>query len=277
MLSIRKLADMRFEYKNVIDFWMVGLAAVETEETPAENIVGWLKNNINDGWYKHLRTTALMLILKYIMLVMGILAGNVYQVTVTAMMCSILTFKIEDMKSEDKKYELVGCPDRKPLSLEDLVLYVYIDSEKDGKAVDAKIPEKEVKSPLILSLPRLRSGVHAVKSLRVAFVEPPESRFATSPGLSNVDHIYRHTRTIISIEKDIGFSLGPHCLNTLSPPVLALEIVDKVARRYFHLPLEQADAFHTVRMEQEIAQLDIIVLQATNCASALKTTLARAA
>ncbi len=276
MLSTGELAGLRFECGNVIDFWIVGLAAVETEETPAENIVDWLKNDSDDGWYKHLQTTALMLILKYTMLAMGMPAGDVYELTVTAMMRSVLTFKIEDMKSEGKKYELVCRPGQKPLSLEDLVPYVYIDSEKDGKAVDVEIPEREAKSPLTLSLPRLRPGVHAAESLCVTLVEPPESRFATSPGLSDIDHIRRHARAVISMEKNIGFSPGPHHLDTLSPPVLAPEVEDKIARCYSYLPLERSDVFHTARMEQEITRLDIIVSQAANSTSALKAALARA-
>ncbi len=51
------------------------------------------------------------------------------------------------------------------------------------------------------------------------------------------------------MEKNIGFSPSPHRLDTLSPPVLAPEVVDKVARRYSRLLLERADAFHTARME----------------------------
>ncbi len=167
MLSTGELAGLRFERGNVIDFWMVGLATVETEETPSENIVGWLKNDSDDGWYKHLRTTALMLILKYKMLAMGMPAGNVYKLTVMAMMRSVLTFKIEYIESEGKKYELVCCPGQKPLLLEDLVPYVYIDSEKDGKAVDAEISEREAENPFTLSSPRLRPGIYAAESVTV--------------------------------------------------------------------------------------------------------------
>ncbi len=132
---------------------MVKLATMETEETLAENIIDWLKNDKDDDWYKYLRTMALMLILKYIILAMGMPADNVYKLTIIAMICSVLIFKIEDMESEGKKYKLVCCLGRKPLLLEDLVPYVYIDSEKNGKAVDAEIPKRKAKSPLTLSLP----------------------------------------------------------------------------------------------------------------------------
>lgn len=136
------------------------------------------------------------------------------------------------MESESKKYELICCFGWKPLLLENLVLYVYIDSKKDGKTDDVEIAEREVESPPILSLPQLCSGFHAVESLYVALVEPPKSWFAASSGLSDIEHIYRYACAIIFIEKDISFSPGFHCLNTLSLPVLTLEVVNKVACCY---------------------------------------------
>lgn len=235
MLSTRKLAGLCFKYENVIDFWMGGLTIVETKKTPAENIVSWLKNDSNCGWYKHLRTTTLMLILKYTMLAMGMPASNVYKLTITAMMRSIFTFKIEDIESKSKKYELVYCFGRKPLLLEDFIPYMYIDNEKDSKALDVEIAEREAKSSFTLSLPQLRSGVSVAESLHVVLIEPPESRFAASPDLSDVDHICHHTRTIISIEKNIGFSLGLYYLDILSPPVFAPEVMDEVIHRCFCL------------------------------------------
>lgn len=72
-LSIEDLADLPFKYGNEIDFWIVALAAMKTKETPTENIMCWVKNNSEDGWYKDLQTVALMLILKYIILVIGLL------------------------------------------------------------------------------------------------------------------------------------------------------------------------------------------------------------
>lgn len=277
MLSSGGLAGLRFERANVIDFWMVGFAAIETEDTPEENMVGWLKNDEDDGWYRHLRTAALMLILKYSMLAMGLPEGDLYDLTVAAMMRSVLTFSSINGENEPRKYELVCRPGQKSLSLYDLVPYAFQDNMKDGKADDApEIPEREPESPLTVSSPRLVPGVHAAEGFRVALVEPSESRFTASPGLSDIDHVRRHARAVIELEKEFNFSPGPHRLDTLSPPVLAPEVVDEVARRYSHLPLERADAFHAARIKQEIARLDIIVSQAANRASALKAALARA-
>lgn len=280
MLSTEELAGLRFERANVIDFWMVRFAAIETEKTPAKNMVGWLKTDEDDGWYTHLHTSALMLILKYTMLSMGPPEGDIYDLTVAAMMRSVLKFSPQDIENSSKKYELMCCPGQNPLFLEDLVLcpYAYRGIGKDGKAIKApEIPEeREAESPLTISSPRLRPGVRAAESLCVALVQPPESRFSASPGLSDIDHIRHHACTVISMEKEFDFSSGPYRLDTLSPPVLIPEVIDEVACRYSRLALERADAFHAARIEQEIAQLDIIVSKAANWASALKATLARA-
>lgn len=51
-----------------------------------------------------------MLILKYVMLVIGILADNLYKLTLLAMIRFVFIFKIEDIENEDKKYELICRP-----------------------------------------------------------------------------------------------------------------------------------------------------------------------
>lgn len=49
ILSTDKLAGLYFQYKNIINFWMIGLAALKIEKTIIENIVSWLKNDFNDS------------------------------------------------------------------------------------------------------------------------------------------------------------------------------------------------------------------------------------
>lgn len=271
MLSSGPNAGLSFERTNVIDFWLVGFASVETEDTPGEKLVGWLKNDADGSWYRHLRSAALMLILKYSMLSMGMPEGNIYKLTVSAMMRSVLTFNLSNGIEETKKLGLVCHSGRKSLSLSDLEPYGF----KDKKSDDVVIPETEAESPLTISSPRLTPGVRAADGFHHALVDPPESRFTASEGLSNIDHVRRHARAVIDLEKEYGYSPGPHRLDTLSPPVLAPEAIDEVARRYSRLPLERADKFHQKRMEQEIARLDIIISQAANRASALKDALAR--
>lgn len=137
---------------------------------------------------------------------------------------------------------------QKLLLLKNFVLYIYIDIKKDGKAVNVEIPERETKSPFTLSLPQLCLGVHTVESFHIALIEPPKSRFAASPGLSDINYICCHTCIIISMEKDIGFSPYLYCLDTLPPLVFAPKVIDKVAY-YSRLSLKQANVFYIVYME----------------------------
>lgn len=165
-------------------------------------------------------------------------ASNIYKLIVMVIIYSIFTFKIENIKNEGKKYKLVYSYSRMLLLLEDFVLYICIYDKKDGKAVDVKIPKKEAKSLLTLSLLQLYPGVYVTKNLCIVFVEPSKSRFAANPSLSNVEHICHHAHTIIFMEKYIDFSLGLYRLDTLSSLVLIFEIIDKIAYCYSCLPLE---------------------------------------
>lgn len=95
MLSTGTTPGLSFDRHNVIDFWRVGLASVVTEVTPEESYVGWIRNDPG-VWYRHLRTYALMLILKYCMMSMGMPQGELYELTVATIMRSVLTFDITD-------------------------------------------------------------------------------------------------------------------------------------------------------------------------------------
>lgn len=267
MLSFGGNAGLEFVRTNVIDFWLVGLASVETEETPKEKSIGWIASDSDGSWYRALRSAALMLILKYSMLVMGMPEGKVYDLAVAAMMRSVMTFDLSEGIEETHKLALVCRKGRESLMLEKL--------EAFGKGHEDKLPETETESSLTASSPRLDPGVRAADAFRSVLVDPPESRFVAGEGLADMDHIRRHARAVIDLEKEFEFSLGPHRLDTLSPPVLSAPVQDEVAHRYSRLPLERADYFHQKRIEQEIARLEIIISQAANRASALKSALAR--
>ncbi len=256
MLPSGSNVGLSFECTNVIDFWLVGFAAVETQDTPSENFVGWLKNDEDGSWYRHLYSATLMLILKYSMLSMGTPEGDIYNLTISAMMRSVLTFSLSDGIAETTKLGLVCRSSRKSLSLFNLEPYGFPDRKSDDMPV---IPEMPEESPLTISSPRLTLGVRAADNFRVALVEPPESRFIASEGLSDINHIRRHARAVIELDKEFDFSPGSHRLDTLSSPALTPKAVDEIARRYSRLPLERADTFHQKRIEQEIARLDIIV------------------
>ena len=264
-------AGLSFERTNVIDFWLVGFASIETEATPSENYVGWIANDPDDSiWYRHLRSAALMLILKYSMLAMGMPDGDIYDLAVAAMMRSVMTFDLSEGIEEISKLGLVCRKGREQLSLEKLGAYNETNEEN--------VREKEKESLLNASSPRLGPAVRAADGFHSILVERPESRFVASEGLADIEHIRQPARSVLELEKAFDFSAGPDRLDSLSPspPVLSATATDEVARRYSLLPLERADNFHQKRIEQEIAWLDIIISQAANRASTLKAALASA-
>lgn len=145
---------------------------------------------------------------------------------------------------------------------------------KNSKADNTpKILEREYKSLFTISLPQLVPSVHAAEGFYVALVKSSESQFTASLKLSDIDHVCRYACVVIEIEKEFNFSPGPYWLDIFSLSILAPEMVDKVAYCYFHLPLIWANTFYTIRIKQEIAWLDIIVLQVANRAFALKIAL----
>lgn len=73
---------------------MVTFTIIEIEETIIENIVNWLKIDLDDRWYKYLWTTKLMQMVRYIRLATNMLTSNDYKLTIIIMMCSIFTFKM---------------------------------------------------------------------------------------------------------------------------------------------------------------------------------------
>lgn len=90
-----------------------------TETIPEEKHVGWIRNDPDDAIYTRLRTSALMLVLKYSMLAMGMPQGEVYDLTIATLMRSVLTFNITEGIAETWKLALVCRKTRTPLVLRD--------------------------------------------------------------------------------------------------------------------------------------------------------------
>lgn len=268
LLSLGSKPGLVFNRTNVIDFWMVGLASVETEETPDEKYVSWISKDPDNVIYNHLRTAALMSILKYSMLSMGISQGKVYELTVATLMRSVLTFDLSEGIEESLKLALVCKRTREPLVLARYKAYEY------GTTSPIEVPASEDENSLDAASPRLAPGVRDAKDFRTSLGSSLGS-FTAREDLSDEEHTRRHFRAVIALNKQFEFSPGPHRLDSLTPPVLATAAMDEVARRYSHLPLELADDFHCTRIENEIARLDIITAQAANRAAALKATLDR--
>ena len=49
ILLTKDLVSLPFKHGNMIDFWIVGLVAMETKEIPKGKIVCWIRNYLQDG------------------------------------------------------------------------------------------------------------------------------------------------------------------------------------------------------------------------------------
>ena len=77
ILATGKTSSPFCKRSNVIDFRLVELASVITDKTPNKTYVAWNYNDLDNAWYTYLCTSALILILKYSIMAMGIPQGDI--------------------------------------------------------------------------------------------------------------------------------------------------------------------------------------------------------
>lgn len=151
-----------------------------------------------------------MIILKYTILAFNLPYHpfrDVYNLTVTRMICSILAFNLNDLEMESKKYELMYYPDQTKLLLKNLMSYIYTENVNKTVEVDVMISERKAKSPLTLFLLQIYPSVCTAETLCIILVELPESRFTTSLSLFDINDIYCYACIVISIDKYFCFLL----------------------------------------------------------------------
>ncbi len=137
------------------------------------------------------------------------------------------------------------------------------------------LPKIKYKNSINAASLQLASSVCAASTFDQVLVEPSELQFVSSPGLSHNQHNCQYACEVIAINKEFDIYPNIYHLNTLSPLVFIIKVVDKVACCYLRLLLAWADDFHKVQIEYEIARLDIIAVQAANWASSLKNAFKR--
>lgn len=102
--------NLSFECIHIIVFCLVGFAAIKTEDILNKKIVGWLKNNKNGNWYWHCQFAALIFILNYLMLFIGILDGNIYtNLTIVTVIRFVFIFNLSDRIEKISKLEVICC------------------------------------------------------------------------------------------------------------------------------------------------------------------------
>ena len=75
MLKFNDLDGLLWEQATSIDFWLVGLAAIETENVGSAREIGWIKGDSDRRWYLDLTRIALDLIARYAAAIVDIPSG----------------------------------------------------------------------------------------------------------------------------------------------------------------------------------------------------------
>lgn len=258
MLYFNDKKGISFSRANVIDFFMVGLAAVETKDSKDECSIGWIKDDEDDTWYNALRTVALSLILKYCMMQMNTPKGDVYELAVHMMIRSVVTFDVKDGFTQDLKLRLVCKKSETPLILDGLLPLVS-SADRPNEVPIVLSPD-----PILTSSPSIVPGVRAASAFEKALLSPAPSSFAPREGPTDDDFHKDHVTQLIALNKRLEIQPSVHRIDTLSPPIYAADKADAIGKMYAYLPLEAADEWHRKRMVHEAARLQLITAQAAN-------------
>lgn len=121
--------------------------------------------------------------------------------------------------------------------------------------------------------PQLIPGICTATIFQQILIDPPKLQFVSSLSLSNNSHNCVYARKVVTFNKAFNIFLRAYCLDIFPSPIFTIKVVDKIACRYFHLFLTQANNFYKVQVKHIIACLDIIIAQAANQAFVLKAML----
>lgn len=161
---------------------------------------------------------------------MGILQGEVYEITIAALMQSVPTFNLHKGIKRSIKLLLVCRKVQEPLNLEDYKVYINNIRETSISASDKE-------SSIDAASPQLTLGICAATIFQQALMNPPESQFIRSPGFSDKSHNCAYARKVIALNKAFDIFLGAYCLDTFTFLVFTTETIDKIVHCYSRLPL----------------------------------------
>lgn len=157
---------------------------------------------------------------------------EIYKLTIAMLICSVLTFDITKSIVETWKLALICCKTETPLVLHNYKAYMSL-----AKTLK-KIPPILIQTVIDFAFPWLAPGIRASNDFNIILVDPPESRFIASKGLSNADHTCRYAQTVIALNKALDFFLSPHWLDFLASFVLTTTTINEIAICYLRMPLK---------------------------------------
>ena len=115
----------------VFDIWSLGLAAVETAETPSGSL-GWIGADEDSTWYNALYHVALSLIRQYAVMSVNDIEAEIFRVPLGDMLHAISTFdNVLAGLTAERKAQLVIADIPLDLARADLRIHEY-DSDSDA-------------------------------------------------------------------------------------------------------------------------------------------------
>lgn len=181
MFYFNEKEGLSFSRANIIDFFMIGLAAVETKNLEDDCFVDWIRDDGDNVWYNALRTVALSLVLKFCMMQMNTPKGEVYKLAVKMMMRSEVTFDIKEGFVHDLKLRLVCKKANTPLNLDGLMPLTFSVNWSN------EFPKVPSLDPLISSSPSINPGVRAASAFEKALLSLAPSTFSPLEGPTDKD------------------------------------------------------------------------------------------
>lgn len=268
ILSFSNQNGITFSRVNVIDFFMVGLASVETKDSGDACFVDWIRDDNDDAWYNALRTVALSLILKFCMMQMHAPKGEVYELAVQMMLRSVVTFDIKEGFTQELKLRLVCKRSDTPLDLDGLVPSA-LSADKPHEVPTVPSPD-----PIDSTGPSIIPGVRAASAFEKALLSPAPNSFSPLEGPTDQDFRKDHVTQLLGLNKRFDIYPSVHRVDSLSPPIYAADKSEAIGKMYALLPLEAADEWHRKRMMHESARLQLIIGQAANRHAQLESRIA---
>lgn len=124
MLLFNRDQGFSLRKANLIDFWLVKVAAVKTEGT-SNGSVGRIAADNNGTWENVLNNTSLLLIWMYCLMAVDFLELKVYDIAVRRILLSVALFEFTEL-TPARKSSLVCSSFCMPYSLEGLEPHLYL-------------------------------------------------------------------------------------------------------------------------------------------------------
>lgn len=249
---------------NLIDFWLVGVAAVETEDT-SDGRVGWIAADNNGTWENALNNTALLLIRMYCLMAVDLPELEVCDIAVRRILRSVATFEFTEL-TPARKSSLVCNSLYMPYSLEGLEPHSYSSVPTPTFPSPVQSSESWDEGP---SSPQETVGARTTALFNTQIL-PMEAKFRAVSEAKDSVFTKSHAQALTSSVHDVQFPPAPHRLDSFRAPAPLPEVATEIGSLYSRLPFGGKCALHRQLIEVEMQRLSVLIAQAADRREDLK-------